>query len=59
VGDRVHYRGGEGWEVIKVEQVIHDGAFYLCQISDGHKALWVNENDLEPDLDRSKQAKIH
>ncbi len=59
IGERVHYRGDDGWEIIKVEQVIHDQAFYLCRIYDGHKALWVNENDLEPDLDRFKQAKIH
>ncbi len=59
VGDRVRYHGGKGWKVIKVEQVIHDEAFYLCRIFDGRKLLWVNENDLEPDLDRSKQAKIH
>ncbi len=58
VGDRVCYHGSQGWDIIKVEQVVHDQRFYLCRISDGHKTLWVNENDLKPDLDRSKQAKI-
>jgi len=59
VGDRVHYHGGKSWEVVKVERVSHDKDFHLCRISDGHKMLWVNENDLELNLDRSQQAKIH
>ncbi len=59
VGDRVYYHGDESWQIIQVEQVIHDKAFYFCRISDGLKTLWVNENDLKPDLDRPKQAKIY
>ena len=54
VGDRVCYHGSQGWDIIKVEPVVHDQAFCLCRISDGHKILWVNENDLELDLDRAK-----
>ncbi|HTL90414.1 MAG TPA: acyltransferase [Leptolyngbya sp.] len=49
VGESAIYREKSGWTVIKVQQIIHDKAFYLCQISNGQKAVWVNQNDLEQD----------
>lgn len=49
VGELVLYRGRSGWRIQKVERVVHDKAFYLCQISNGQKTVWVNQNDLKQD----------
>ncbi len=57
VGEAAIYRGKPGWTILKVEQVIHDKAFYLCRISNGQKAIWVNQNDLKQDR-ALPQAKV-
>ncbi|NJN90965.1 MAG: acyltransferase [Leptolyngbyaceae cyanobacterium SL_5_14] len=48
VGDRVRYQGEPGWTVAKVERLLDDKEVYLCQITDGQKTMWLNEDDLEP-----------
>ncbi len=48
VGDRVVYKSKTGWTVLQIEQLLDERAFFLCQISDGQRSLWVNEEDLEP-----------
>jgi peptidoglycan/LPS O-acetylase OafA/YrhL len=48
VGDEVVYQGEAGWTVLKVEKLWDEQEFLLCQVSDGERSLWVNENDLEP-----------
>jgi peptidoglycan/LPS O-acetylase OafA/YrhL len=49
VGDRVRYHGNGGWLVMKVEQLLDDKEVYLCQVSDGQRTMWLNEDDLELD----------
>ncbi|MDX2229319.1 MAG: acyltransferase family protein [Leptolyngbyaceae cyanobacterium bins.349] len=48
VGDKVVYQGEAGWTVLKVEKLWDEQEFLLCQVSDGRRSLWVNEEDLEP-----------
>jgi hypothetical protein len=48
VGEQVRYRGEAGWTVLKVEKLLDEREFFLCQVSDGRRSLWANENDLEP-----------
>lgn len=48
VGDEVCYRSEAGWIVLKVEKLLDEQEFFLCQVSDGRRSLWVNEDDLEP-----------
>lgn len=48
VGDEVRYRGETGWVVLKVEKLLDEQEFFLCQVSDGQRSLWANEDDLEP-----------
>jgi hypothetical protein len=48
VGDQVRYRGEAGWTVLKVEKLLDEREFFLCQVSDGRRSLWANEDDLEP-----------
>ncbi|GAB4334710.1 MAG: hypothetical protein OHK0047_23680 [Leptolyngbyaceae cyanobacterium] len=48
VGDQVRYRGEAGWTVLKVEKLLDEREFFLCQVSDGRQSLWANEDDLEP-----------
>lgn len=48
VGDEVVYQGKAGWTVVKVEKLWDEQEFLLCQVSDGRRSLWVNEDDLEP-----------
>lgn len=48
VGDEVVYQGKAGWTVLKVEKLWDEQEFLLCQVSDGRRSLWVNEDDLEP-----------
>ncbi len=48
VGDEVCYRSEAGWIVLKVEKLLDEQEFFLCQVSDGRRSLWVNETDLEP-----------
>lgn len=48
VGDEVVYQGETGWTVLKVEKLWDEQEFLLCQVSDGQRSLWVNEDDLEP-----------
>lgn len=48
VGDQVRYRGETGWTVLKVEKLLDEREFFLCQVSDGRRSLWANEDDLEP-----------
>ncbi|WP_421656522.1 acyltransferase family protein [Leptothermofonsia sp. ETS-13] len=47
IGDRVSYRGKTGWTVLKIEKLLDEQEFFLCQVSDGEQSLWVNEDDLE------------
>jgi len=49
VGDSVSYQGSSGWIVVKVEKLLDERDFFLCQVSDGQRAVWVNEDDLEPE----------
>lgn len=56
VGDEVLYRNHSGWRIVNIEKVIHDRAFYLCQISNGKSKLWVNQSDLA--LESSSQQAI-
>jgi len=53
IGDAVRYRGEAGWTVLKVEKLLDERDCLLCQVSDGHRSLWVNEDDLEPAGERS------
>lgn len=53
VGDRVRYRGEAGWTVTKIERLLDDKEVYLCQITNGQRILWLNEDDLEPDTHAS------
>jgi peptidoglycan/LPS O-acetylase OafA/YrhL len=48
VGDRVRYQGENDWKILQVEQLLDDDEFYICQVSDGHKAIWLSEHELEP-----------
>ncbi|MBM0743170.1 acyltransferase [Phormidium sp. CLA17] len=48
VGDEVCYRSEAGWIVLKVEKLLDEQEFFLCQVSDGRRSLWVNEDDLKP-----------
>lgn len=48
VGDEVLYQGKGGWMVLKVEKLLDEREFFLCQVTDGQRSLWVNEDDLEP-----------
>jgi len=48
VGDQVCYRGETGWTVTKVEKLLDEREFFLCQVSNGRRSLWANEHDLEP-----------
>jgi len=48
VGDAVYYQGQVGWTVLKLEKLLDEREFFLCQVSDGERSLWVNEDDLEP-----------
>ncbi|MBD2230532.1 acyltransferase [Phormidium tenue FACHB-1052] len=45
-GDRVSYKGRRDWIVYKVETLLDEGESYLCQISEGHRTIWVNANHL-------------
>jgi peptidoglycan/LPS O-acetylase OafA/YrhL len=56
VGERVGYQGGNGWIVLKVEKLLDEREFFLCQVSDGQRSLWVNENDLEPEEDAARRG---
>jgi peptidoglycan/LPS O-acetylase OafA/YrhL len=49
VGDRVRYQGETSWTIAKIEQLLDDKEIYLCQITDGERLIWLNEDDLEPD----------
>ncbi|GEM_PF-463880 len=53
VGDEVLYQQKAGWTILKVEKLLDEREFFLCQISDGRRSLWVNEDDLEPVAKRS------
>lgn len=60
LGDRVRYQGERGWSVVKVEQLLDEKTFYLCQIRRRHRTIWVNEEDLEPDQsDRSEPMRTN
>ncbi len=47
IGDEVFYQDEPGWTVLKIEKLWDEQEFFLCQISDGRRSLWVNEDDLE------------
>jgi peptidoglycan/LPS O-acetylase OafA/YrhL len=49
VGDRVCYQSQGGWTVLKVEKLLDEHEFYLCQVSDGNRTMWLSEDDLELD----------
>jgi len=34
---------------LKVEQLLDEQEFYLCQVSNGKRTMWLSENDLELD----------
>jgi peptidoglycan/LPS O-acetylase OafA/YrhL len=55
VGDPVCYRGESGWTIVKVEQLLDEREFWLCQVSNGWKSIWVRQEDLEPEAN-SPQA---
>lgn len=64
VGDRVRYRGEAGWAILKVEQLLDDQSYYLCQIWDGHRTMWQSEDELAldrnfPEDDRSPARSNH
>jgi peptidoglycan/LPS O-acetylase OafA/YrhL len=48
VGDEVVYQNEAGWTILKVETLLDEREFLLCQLSNGQRSLWVNEDDLEP-----------
>jgi peptidoglycan/LPS O-acetylase OafA/YrhL len=48
VGDGVQFQGRGNWRVLKVERLLDETDFWLCQISNGKQSLWVNEIELEP-----------
>ncbi|PSB26868.1 acyltransferase family protein [Stenomitos frigidus] len=58
MGDPVLYKGNVGWTVLKVEKLLDERAFFLCQISDGQRSLWVNEDDLEPAVTLSHAGEV-
>ncbi len=47
-GDEVLYQGESGWIVLRVERLLDEREFLLCQLSNGQRSLWVNEDELEP-----------
>ena len=49
IGDAVIYQGKAGWIVMKLETLLDEREFLLCQVSDGQRSIWVNEDDLELD----------
>lgn len=59
VGDKVLYRDKNGWTVTKTEQLLDEREFLLCQISDGQRSLWVNEEDLEPSGNQSRRGEAN
>jgi peptidoglycan/LPS O-acetylase OafA/YrhL len=48
VGDEVCYQGEAGWTILKVEKLLDEQEVLICQVSDGQRSLWVNEEDLQP-----------
>lgn len=57
-GEAVVYQSKVGWTVLKVEKLLDEREFFLCQISDGHRSLWVNEDDLEPAVKLSQPGEV-
>ncbi|MBW4471753.1 MAG: acyltransferase [Stenomitos rutilans HA7619-LM2] len=58
MGEAVVYQSRVGWTVLKVEKLLDEREFFLCQISDGHRSLWVNEDDLEPAVKLSQPGEV-
>lgn len=58
IGDAVIYQSQVGWTVLKVEKLLDEREFFLCQISDGQRSLWVNETDLEPAVKLSPPGEV-
>lgn len=58
MGESVVYQSRVGWTVLKVEKLLDEREFFLCQISDGHRSLWVNEDDLEPAVKLSQTGEV-
>lgn len=58
IGDRVLYRGKSGWTVIKIEKLLDEQEFFLCQVSDGEQSLWANEDDLELAVNRRASGEV-
>ncbi|MBW4695113.1 MAG: acyltransferase [Lyngbya sp. HA4199-MV5] len=58
VGEAVVYQSRAGWTVLKVEKLLDEREFFLCQISDGHRSLWVNEDDLDPAVKLSQPGEV-
>ncbi|MBD2460911.1 acyltransferase [Oscillatoria sp. FACHB-1407] len=48
MGDRVTYKGKNTWKVVQIQTMLDEHEFYLCQISDGQKTMWISEDELEP-----------
>jgi peptidoglycan/LPS O-acetylase OafA/YrhL len=58
MGEAVLYQSKVGWTVLKVEKLLDEREFFLCQISDGQRSLWVNEEDLEPAVKLSQPGEV-
>lgn len=58
MGEDVLYQNRVGWTVLKVEKLLDEREFFLCQISDGQRSLWVNEDDLEPAVKLSQSGEV-
>ena len=58
MGEDVLYQNRVGWTVLKVEKLLDEREFFLCQISDGQRSLWVNEDDLEPAVKLSQPGEV-
>lgn len=59
IGERVRYQGKAGWTVEKVEKLLDEREFLLCQVTDGKRSLWVNEDDLEPAAGSTRRDEVN
>jgi peptidoglycan/LPS O-acetylase OafA/YrhL len=59
VGDAVKYRGRGHWKVVKIERLLDEQEMLLCQVSDGQRSLWVDEEDLSPSENSAAQAEAN
>lgn len=59
VGDVVQYRGQGHWKIIKIEHLLDEQEMLLCQVNDGQRSLWVDEQDLSTSETASAQAEAN